>query len=160
MARLVLSRPRQPEAFRAVGTLISDPAVATALLRDKLTPVRKAPSAEIDELIAALDQKDFKTRDDAFRELRRIGIQAKSALESALEKSNSAELRQRIQSLLSEFRPVPSLEELRELRSIEVLEVIGTPEAQQILESLAKGATGINLTDEAAAASKRLAKSR
>jgi hypothetical protein len=66
-----------------------------------------------------------------------------------------------LQGLLAAFKQreaLPSQDELRELRAIEILEVVATPSAQAVLESLAKGAPGVRLTDEAGAALERLGK--
>jgi hypothetical protein len=41
---------------------------------------------------------------------------------------------------------------------VEVLEYIGSPEAQQVLQALAKGASGATLTDEAFKSLARLGK--
>lgn len=46
-------------------------------------------------------------------------------------------------------------EELRMLRAIEELEVIGTAEARKMLETLASGAAGERVTEEAAGAVER-----
>ena len=53
---------------------------------------------------------------------------------------------------------MPPPEVLRSLRALEVLEHAGTTEAQQLLETLAKGADGAQLTREAQAALQRLTK--
>jgi len=47
---------------------------------------------------------------------------------------------------------------LRQLREIQVLEHIGTPEAQEVLKKLAQGAPEARLTQEAKAALDRLSK--
>ena len=47
---------------------------------------------------------------------------------------------------------MPPPEALRPLRALEVLEHAGTPDARQLLETLAKGADGARLTREAHAA--------
>jgi hypothetical protein len=46
---------------------------------------------------------------------------------------------------------------LQSLRAIEVLELIGTPEAREILNGLAKGAPGHLITEEAKESLRRLA---
>jgi hypothetical protein len=45
---------------------------------------------------------------------------------------------------------------LRQLRAVELLESLGSAEARQVLETLAKGAPGARLTKEARAALDRL----
>jgi len=49
-----------------------------------------------------------------------------------------------------------SAETLRQGRAIEVLEHIATPEARQLLQTIAEGAAGAGLTREAKAALERL----
>jgi hypothetical protein len=50
-----------------------------------------------------------------------------------------------------------TVEQLRLIRAVETLERIGTPEARQVLRTLAQGATGALPTCEADAALNRLA---
>jgi hypothetical protein len=153
-----MADPITIKAYRAVGTLVTAPTETVDLFREKVRPVPKATAAEIDKLIADLDNDDFDTRDKASRELRRIGVQAKAALQKNLENSKSREQHRRVEQLLAEVKEretTPSLDELRELRAVEVLEAIGTAPAWSILESLAKGPSGIKLTDEASYALKR-----
>ena len=52
--------------------------------------------------------------------------------------------------------PVPSPETLRGLRAVEVLELIGTAEAKEVLELLARGLAEARLTQEASASLGRL----
>jgi hypothetical protein len=69
-----------------------------------------------------------------------------------LNEKPSLEVHQRIERLLARIKP----ETWRDLRAVEVLERIGSPEAKQVLESLAKGAEGARLTREAKASLERL----
>ena len=88
-----------------------------------------------------------------------MGAQVTAALTKNLERIQSEEQRRSVEKLLADLKrrqTVPSQDELRELRAIEVLEVIGTPSAQAVLESLVRGAPEARLTDEAASAVKRL----
>ena len=80
-------------------------------------------------------------------------------MRKALESDPSPEARRRIGKLLDALAgPVTAGEALRVLRAVEVLEYIGTPEAQAVLKELAQGAPEARLTQEAKAALDRLAK--
>jgi hypothetical protein len=68
------------------------------------------------------------------------------------------EMRQRLEQLLRKVEPSRSPDRLREVRAIEVLEHIGTSEAEQLLQTLAKGAPEARLTQEAKASLERLVK--
>jgi hypothetical protein len=94
-------------------------------------------------------------------DLRRIGRQARTALNKDLKKGGTLELRRRIEALLEELKQREAgirPEELREVRAVEVLETIGTPAARSLLKSLAGGGSGARLTDEAGFALERLEK--
>ena len=69
------------------------------------------------------------------------------------------EVRRRLERLLQVLEGVvASGERLQAVRAVEVLEQIGTAEAKQLLQSLASGAPGARLTQEAKASLERLAK--
>src|SRR5262249_8088895 len=82
---------------------------------------------------------------------------AEPALRGKLLHPLSLEARQRIEQLLEQVT-VAGPEGLRVLRAIEVLEQIGTPEACQLLKTLAEAAPESLLTREAAASWRRLLK--
>jgi hypothetical protein len=56
--------------------------------------------------------------------------------------------------------PALSREQVAALRALEVLEKLGTPEAQQVLEKLARGPATDRLTQEAKASVERLLRRR
>jgi hypothetical protein len=96
-------------------------------------------------------------REKATKNLQGVGEAARSALEKALAASPSAEVKQRAEWLLAKLDDgVPAAEEVRELRGLEALEMIGTPEAREVIEGLAKGEPTARLTREAKAALERL----
>jgi hypothetical protein len=70
----------------------------------------------------------------------------------------SLEKARRVQHLLDRLEPDRELplEIVQMVRAVEVLERIGTPEAKQLLHTLAKGAPGARLTRESQGAIKRL----
>jgi hypothetical protein len=65
-------------------------------------------------------------------------------------------LRGRIENLLERIDRGCAAEQLQALRALQVLEWMGTPEAKQFLEKLARGSEGARLTREAQAALARL----
>jgi hypothetical protein len=106
-----------------------------------------------------LDDDAFAVREKAMAELEKLGRRAESALRKTLVKPPSVEVQRRVERLLEkmdENRPTP--EHLRSVRSLEVLEHIGTSAAQQLVQTLAKGARDGWLTQEAKAILERFAK--
>jgi hypothetical protein len=68
----------------------------------------------------------------------------------------SAEARQRAEALLAKLGGPLAGEPLREARAVEVLERLGSAEGKGVLGRLAAGSPGHPLTEEAAAAVRRL----
>src|SRR5262249_28782096 len=88
-----------------------------------------------------------------------MGESATALLRKALDDKQSLEVRRRLEDLLAHGpKPLPTGEALRQMRALEVLEMIGTPEARQVLGALARGAPGARMTQEASAALERLAR--
>jgi RNA polymerase sigma factor (sigma-70 family) len=145
-------------AYRAIGRLRSAPKQAAALLGERLKPAPSADVERIQAFIADLDSPQFKTRDQAMKELEKLSGVAEPALQKALAGKLTLETRQRIELLLQKLDDtgLPA-EVLRQLRALEVLEALGTPEARQVVERLAGGAAEARLTREAAAVLRRLA---
>lgn len=145
------------KAYAALGRLVSSPGPTVAFLRKRLTSMTTVDTQRIEQLIADLDSDTFTVRDAASKELETLGEQAGAALEKALAGNPSAETRRRLEALrrrLDDARP--SVETIRQVRAVEALELIGSPEARQLLERLAAGPAGSRLTQEARAAVERL----
>ncbi|MGH7173034.1 MAG: WD40 repeat domain-containing protein [Gemmataceae bacterium] len=145
------------KAYRAMYRWIAAPADAIALLRRRVKPDEGVDEKRIDRWIADLGADAFAVREKATEELRKIGELAEPACRKALASRPTLEMRRRLQGLLEGmpyWRPTPEI--LRQLRAIEVLERIGTLEAQKLLESMSGGAAGARLTREARAAIQRL----
>src|SRR5207249_3590376 len=107
--------------------------------------------------IADLDNDDFETREKASDALANLP-EADAALKKALEGKPSLEMRRRIEAILDGRKPgTVNPEQVRETRAIEALELVGSPEARQLLEKLATGPEAAPLTQEAKAALERLA---
>jgi hypothetical protein len=91
------------------------------------------------------------------RDLEALKDEARPALRRALADNPSAEVRKRLEELLSRPALLPPGEALRRVRAVEVLERLGTPEARRLLGALAGGEPEARLTREAQAALRRLA---
>jgi RNA polymerase sigma factor (sigma-70 family) len=147
-------------ARRSVWALVGSPRQALPLLEKALTP--KAPPTvdekQLTRLIAELDDDNFEVREKASAALAKLGTVAGPALQRALKAPASAESRRRLEALLSalpgaRFTP----EHRRLLLAVEVLEHVGTPEAQRLLKRLAKETQEVDLARVAEAALERLA---
>jgi WD40 repeat protein len=154
-----LAKEDAGRAYEAMLTLRSSPEQALPFLRKELQPQPAADPQRLVQLIAELDNPRFAMRQKALRELQDFGERAEPELIKAMERKPSAEVRQRIEQLLTKVQtPVAATALLQSLRAVEVLEQIGLPEAKQILQTLAAGGADNRLTKEAAAALSRLAK--
>jgi WD40 repeat protein len=150
------------KAYRLIQGLAAHPAAAAALVKAKLPAAKGqgdgATAAAIDKLIADLDDDDFDKREAATKALAAVGPKAAAALAKALQGEPSVEKKQRIEGLLEMLKGKgPNLEAVRPTRALELLERVGTAEAKQVLEELAKGDPDASLTREAKATLKRLA---
>jgi WD40 repeat protein len=143
-------------AHAAVWSLVAAPKDAVGLLR-RLRPYPWVPKERIDRLLNIFDSYDRADREEATEGLEKMGEAAVPALRAALAKNPPPELRRRLARLLAQVRPrVPTAEQLRAVRAAEVLEQIATPDARALLKSLAEGARGAWITEEASAALRRL----
>jgi WD40 repeat protein len=129
-------------AFALMLRLSQRPAEAMALLRERLAPAPVVAEQRLQELLADLDAGDFVRRDGAARELLKLGDAAEAALRALAAKPPSLEARRRAELVLKaldqRFRQFPS-PAVRTARALQVLESIGSEEARQLLEALAKG---------------------
>jgi hypothetical protein len=154
-----LASPDAVRAYRAIWALAGAPKETVPLLKAHLRPIPKVEAGKIARWIEALDDNRFVERDGATRELEKLADLAVPDLRKALSKPGSVESRRRIEKLLARWAGrEPPPDSLRVLRALEVLEHIGSPEAQQLLQALAEGAAGVLLTREAHAALERLAR--
>jgi hypothetical protein len=145
-------------AYRAVRRLARAPDQALPHIRTFLGKQSAVDAARLARLVADLDADEFDRREAASAELARLGRLVESALRRALEDRPSPELRKRAEALLGKLGDRPGHLELQAVRAVEVLELIGTPEARQVIESLARGAASAWVDEEARAALDRLAR--
>src|SRR5262249_44026058 len=98
-----------------------------------------------------------KAREAASRDLARLGGAAEAELRKALAAPPSEEARKRLEALLKGLTVfVTDKEEPQQLRGVQVLERVGTKEAKEVLQALAKGVPGARLTRDAQLALERL----
>ncbi len=128
-------------AWRAVWRLAETPGQALPLLRRHLKPALPAPDEVTRPLIADLDGKSFRRREDSVKRLTELGGRAEPALRAALAARPSLEQRQRIEALLAALTGAapPSPDSLRELRAVAALRLMNDPGARRVLEELARG---------------------
>jgi hypothetical protein len=143
-------------AFRAMCGLSAAPDKAVALFQKQLKPVPVVEDKEIATLLADLEAEDFKTREQATKELEKVGEQALPVLKKALDAKPSLEARKRMERLVEHAISQTSGPLLRGLRAVEVLEHSGTTESKHVLVALAGGAPNARLTREAKASLQRL----
>jgi WD40 repeat protein len=146
-----------PKAYQAIWTLGDSPKQAMPFLRERLKAVEEVDPKQIQRLLADLDSDQFATREEAAKELAKLGERIHPALRKVLEGQPSEEVRTRLKAIL-EAPAVPSDETLRTLRAIQVLERIGTDEAREVLKKLATGAEAARETLEAKDALARLSR--
>jgi WD40 repeat protein len=144
-------------AARAAAALPADPREAVGRLKDHLRQ-SAAAEARVNGLLAGLDDDQFEVREKASRELEKLGPEAAPPLRLALEGTRSAESRARLQKALDALKPAGAADPQAVWLALAVLEEVGTPEARQALEELARGPDGATVTREARAAVGRLAK--
>jgi RNA polymerase sigma factor (sigma-70 family) len=146
-------------AYRALWDLATAGPSAVAFLAQRLRPTPRVEDERITHLITDLDNERFETRDRATEELRRLGERAEPGFRKALAAKPSLEVARRLRNLLDavESRTLTA-EQLHAVRAVEVLEHIGTVEAQRVLKTLANGAPEAYLTNEAKASLERLSR--
>jgi hypothetical protein len=141
-ADLAATNTPRPLADRAMRRLAEVPASAVPFLSQRLRQ-----GSEIEDraawLIAGLASDRRAVRERSTRELQRLGKTAGPALRKALAGNPLPEARLRIEGLLrllADEEPRPrklTAEELRRVRAVVVLARIGTPEAAEVLGTLA-----------------------
>jgi RNA polymerase sigma factor (sigma-70 family) len=144
-------------AFAALRQLCACHAQAIPLLGERVHPASGADAKRLARLLANLQSDRFEERRQAEAELEELGERAEPALRQALAGDPPLDLRKRLERLLDNLGgPVHRAGQLRDLRAVEVLELIGTSEARQVLQTLAGGVPTARLTREAGSALQRL----
>jgi RNA polymerase sigma factor (sigma-70 family) len=141
-------------AFQAIRRLTADPERTLPYLREHLKPVPAPDLKRLRQLVKTLDSDEFKERQKAAEELKKVADAAASTLRQMANEKSSLYVRRTLQQILDAQETTP--EALRAVRAVEVLEWIATSDAARLLDELAKGAPDARLTREAAAAHTRL----
>jgi WD40 repeat protein len=141
-------------AYQASRRLIAAPAAAVGYIREHLVP---GPLNNASAIIAALDDRSFKVREEAQKDLDALEAGAEPAILAALARKPSLETRTRLEAQLAKIRMRPQpAEKLRATRSIAILEYIATRDADALVQSFARGRTDSWITNEAQKAVKRM----
>jgi WD40 repeat protein len=138
-------------AFRAVRLFALYPDEGSMELKQRFAESKPPSDEAIAALVKRLDDRDFKTRDQALKELKAIGFAAHSALKKALDGNPSEELRTRASELLAVAVP-PDL--LRAERAVEAMTLADTVDAKKLIDEWAKGPTSDPFTMAAKRGSK------
>jgi hypothetical protein len=135
--------------YRAVAALVAAPEQAVTLLRRKITLPTAEEQRRIQTWIDDLSSSKFPVRSRATEELTRLSEPAAPALRQALRDSLPLEPKRRIEALLGGMLSISPGPWLATLRAFDVLELIGTPDARQLLAELSKGSAESSQTQEA-----------
>ncbi len=135
-----LAGPDAQLAHRAVWGLANTPQKTLALFNERLKPIKPVAEEEIRRHIAALDDPQFARRQAAMQALEKMEELALPTLEKVLPEISATETQKRIEQLLNRRATTAQPEKRRLLRAIEVLGLLGTAQAQNIMEKLGQGA--------------------
>jgi hypothetical protein len=133
------------------------PKQTMVLAETKLKPMPEAEGKRVTELVTKLDDDNADVRDAATADLHKVAHQFEPYLRMAQKAAKPGEVRNRLIRVvqkLMETKPPPEL--VAELRGIALLEQLRNAEARTLLEKLAGGFPSARITNEAAAALKRL----
>jgi WD40 repeat protein len=143
-------------AFAAMGDFVAVSQDAVAWIKDHVLPAATLDGKRALELMKRLDDDRFKVRTQATHELLKLGEQLLPVLDKSLAEDTTAETRRRLEGLRDKLASTALQgEALRAVRALEILEIIGTPQARQVLRTLAGGAPGALVTTRAQAALRR-----
>jgi RNA polymerase sigma factor (sigma-70 family) len=145
------------ESFRSEGRFLAAPAETARYFAERVKPVESLDPRQVQRWLADLDSDEFALREAASKALEGLDEQAIPYLESTLNGTKSAEVRDRVNKMLERRRgaAIP-LEQLRQVRAVLILQRIGDGESKNLLMQWAGGPGGARLTLESAAALKRL----
>jgi hypothetical protein len=145
------------QTYRAIRLLSADPKRALAFLQTRLQPVPAGNTDQITQLIGDLQSQSGSVRRKAMAGLRKQGEAALGALSEAAKNPQAFNFNQNLGMMLNKLEMIYNTpERQRASKAVKVLEQIGTREAEELLQKLAKGAAGTRLTTAAKDALGRL----
>jgi DNA-binding beta-propeller fold protein YncE len=131
-------------------------------LKEKIKPISVPPPCDlkrIEQYISQLDHDTYAVCENAYKELLALGELVISPLQKMLANRPSEEARCRADKILKKVNePVLTPERLKVLESIELLEVLHTPAAKQLLEEVARDTLIIQFRQDALFALERLSR--
>jgi RNA polymerase sigma factor (sigma-70 family) len=145
-------------AYQALFALAAAPGQSLPLIKKRLRPVlplTRVQERQAAHWIAALGNNRFTVRQQGTRSLAALGEAARPALKKALAARPAPEEGRRLVNLLAGLE---GKARYPEIRALELLERIGTADAQRVLAALARGQREAWLTREAGTALVRVAK--
>lgn len=129
------------QAYRTLWTLVLAPEKAVTLFTELLQPMPTPDMRRVPQWLAELDHANFQVRKSAEAELRKLGPAVEETLYDALKGKISLEAARRIELILASIQREPFPPEvLRQKRAVHVLELIGTPDVDPILQRLTRDA--------------------
>jgi hypothetical protein len=134
---------------------------AVPFLQEQIRPISIPPFdlKRVEQLIASLDHDKYAVREKANKELLAYGELVITPLQKLLAKPPSEEARARAEKILKKVKELPlTPERLRVLEAIELLEMLKTPLARQLLEDIARDTLIAQFRQEALLALERLAR--
>jgi WD domain, G-beta repeat/Eukaryotic translation initiation factor eIF2A len=146
------------KAFTIIGEFVVAGDEAVAFLKTRLAPVPPPDAAVVRraaKLTADLNSDKFSLRQKAAAELEKLAGGAIPALRKALADRPSLEVRRRVQTILNGLEGKEAPIHLRQSRALEVLELLATPQARELVAALARGYPEARLTREAATTQSR-----
>ncbi|HYV38175.1 MAG TPA: WD40 repeat domain-containing protein [Gemmataceae bacterium] len=161
-----LLSPDGIKAYAAIHRFSQAPKQSVAFFNEQVQPPAIVVTTEkLKELVDQLDGQRYADREKASHELLGLGELARPILEALVNAPPSLEAKQRAEQILKKLQAIRGKgplgltgEPLREARVVEVLEIIGTADARDLLARYAKGAPHAVLTREAQASLKRMGK--
>jgi WD40 repeat protein len=134
-----LGKTDAARAYHAMVTLNSAPGRVEPFLQERLQALPQVHTQTIERFIVDLGDKRFRVRRRALAGLEKLLEIAAPFLTQAIGKETDLEVRYRLELLLRKHeKQEPSAACLAALRTLEVLERLRTPEAEQVLERLAR----------------------